>query len=105
MHAILKDTAEHYEAATKAWREEMENELNEGVGEDADKDKEDQKHLKLTRAAEVRVVRNAKTLREPPDLEQFKAKPVDVEVEDDVGVEKDELGVKKLAAGMGDVTQ
>ena len=81
MHAILKDTAEHYEAASQKMEEDVENEVEVGAGEDAGEDKEIQKHLRLTRAAEVRVVRNAKPLREPPDLGNFKAEPIEIEPE------------------------
>ncbi|KXT07650.1 hypothetical protein AC578_10189 [Pseudocercospora eumusae] len=76
MHAVLKDTARHYEAVSQALGEEKV--LNEGVGEAAEKDRAMERHLKLTRAAEVRVVRNARALREPPDLEKFRAEAVDL---------------------------
>lgn len=106
MHAILKDTAQHYEAATRKFDEEMENELNEGIGEEADKDKELQKHLRLTRAAEVRVVRNAKALLNPPNVEDFKAQPISTKDESDMDFEQpDELGVLKLGGGEGAVQQ
>lgn len=79
MHSILKDTAEHYEAASRKWEKETKNELNVGAGEEAGQDKEMQKHLRLTRAAEVRVVRNARLLREPPNLQDFRAQAVELE--------------------------
>ena len=81
MHAILRDTAQHYDRAAQT--------LNEAKGpapEDGTKaskeDQETQRHLRLTRAAEVRVVRNAKALLEPPDLGSFKAQPVILEGEE-----------------------
>jgi pyridoxine kinase len=79
MHAILKDTAEYYNNAVKKMNDEGENELNEGAGEEANKKKETERHLRLTRAAEVRVVKNARLLLDPPDLEMFKAQAVEVE--------------------------
>ena len=85
MHAILKDTAEHYEAAVKKWDEGARHQ--EGTGEE---DEDTQRHLMLTRAAEVRVVRNAKVLIEPPNLEDFKAQAV--MMESDPGVETREGG-------------
>jgi len=68
MHAVLKDTAERYEREVAAWGDE------EGglEGEDV----ETARHLKLTKAAEVRVVRGAKWLREPPSLDGFQARTV-----------------------------
>ncbi|EME79273.1 pyridoxal kinase [Pseudocercospora fijiensis CIRAD86] len=76
MHAVLKDTAKHYQAVSKSLGEEKV--LNEGVGEAAEREREMERHLKLTRAAEVRVVRNMRALREPPELEKFRAQAVDV---------------------------
>ncbi|KAK5172351.1 putative pyridoxal kinase [Saxophila tyrrhenica] len=75
MHAVLEDTAEHY-AKAKADME-GEGELSGGVGVEAGQDKEVERHLRLTRAAEVRVVRNARMLVHPPDLEQFKAQAIE----------------------------
>ena len=77
MQAILKDTAQHYESTIRKY--DSETELNEGTGEDAENDKYVERHLRLTRAAEVRVVRNAKALLNPPDLDSFKAHAVNVE--------------------------
>lgn len=108
MHVILKDTAEHYESAAKMWAEEKQNKLHEGADEEANELDDIEKHLRLTRAAEVRVVRNAKALREPPDLKDFKAQPVDVEGEgedDYLDTVTDDLGVMKVAGGDGAVHQ
>lgn len=63
MHAVLRDTAEEYARVARGL------EVQAGVGED-------QRHLRLTRAAEVRVVRNVEWLRQPPDVGDFKAMPV-----------------------------
>lgn len=81
MHAVLKDTAYHYDAATKRLQGEQGRELNTGTGEENDQEKDALKHLRLTRAAEVRVVRNVTALREPPDLEDFKAQAIPVEID------------------------
>ena len=107
MQVVLKDTAEHYEKAAKKWQGHMDHELNEGVGEEAKEEKETERHLRLTRAAEVRVVRNVQALREPPDLENFEAQPVDIEGggKDEMEGVKDELGVLKVAGGEGAVHQ
>lgn len=76
MHVVLKDTAEHYHAAASALRNDKDGELNEGKGAEAEEEKEAQQHLALTRAAEVRVVRNLKALVSPPSVADFKAQPV-----------------------------
>lgn len=78
MHAILRDTAQHYDQVAKKVNEEPSQESGDGSKEI----QETQRHLRLTRAAEVRVVRNAKALLEPPDLGSFKAQPVLLEGED-----------------------
>ena len=106
MHAILKDTAQHYQKASQEFDVEIEQELNEGVGEETNEEKRVEKHLRLTRAAEIRVVRNADALRNPPDVENFKAQSVDVEDESDADFRKpDELGVVRLGAGEGAIEQ
>lgn len=74
MHAVLKDTERHYQGVAKQLEGEMK--LNEGVGEEAEREREAERHLRLTRAAEVRVVRNARHLRSPPGLEGFRAEGV-----------------------------
>ncbi|KAK3648816.1 putative pyridoxal kinase [Elasticomyces elasticus] len=81
MHATLKDTAAHYEAAGKELQKKQQSELNEGKGDEASEEKGTQRHLALTRAAEVRVVRNVQALVSPPDLEDFKAQALDVDAD------------------------
>ena len=83
MHAILKDTADHYDQAAKRLEKDMLQELNAGAGEEASQAKDTQKHLRLTRAAEVRVVRNARMLIEPPNLESFNAQSMEIEADVD----------------------
>ena len=83
MHAALKDTAAHYEAAGKKLSVQQSSELNQGKGDEASEEKEAQRHLTLTRAAEVRVVRNVKALVSPPDLGNFKAQTVEIEASGD----------------------
>ncbi|GIZ43291.1 hypothetical protein CKM354_000652300 [Cercospora kikuchii] len=75
MGAVLKDTARHYEGVSKEL--EQGQDLNEGSGEEGQKEREKERHLRLTRAAEVRVVRNARALREPPKLGDFNAVAVE----------------------------
>ncbi|KAK4565504.1 putative pyridoxal kinase [Recurvomyces mirabilis] len=78
MHAVLKDTAAHYDAATERLKAEQDGALNEGKGEEAEAEKAAQRHLSLTRAAEVRVVRNVPVLLSPPDMDCFKAQHVTI---------------------------
>lgn len=102
MQAVLKDTAKHHDAVERKIQEGRNNELNEGTGEEAGKEKDVEKYLRLTRAAEVRVVRNLKAIWDPPDLENFKALPVEVDTESDTFEEEpDELGVVKVSAREG----
>lgn len=106
MHAVLKDTAVQYDGAVKKWQGEQEHSLAEGQGPEKEAEVEAQRHLRLTRAAEVRVIRNARALREPPVLEDFLAQPVEVAEEVEGHVNKaDELGVVKVASGEGAVHQ
>lgn len=86
--------------------EKMESaqEFNTGIGEEADKDNERDKYLRLTKAAEVRVVRNWKDLVYPPDIEAFKAHAVNVELSTNASVEPDELGVVNMGTG-GEIGQ
>ncbi|KAG9621778.1 hypothetical protein KCU69_g22454, partial [Aureobasidium melanogenum] len=78
---------------------ESAQEFNTGIGEEADKDNEREKHLRLTKAAEVRVVRNWKDLVYPPDIEAFKAHAVNVELDANLPTEPDELGVVNMGTG------
>ena len=76
MHVVLKDTAVRYERQAALLREEE----GRGVGgQMAEEERETARHLRLTKAAEVRVVKNAQALREPPVIDGFKARGVRVE--------------------------
>lgn len=77
MHVVLKDTALHYETVARNLSSEQHSELNEGTSGEANGEKETLRHLTLTRAAEVRVVRNVQALVDPPRIEGFA--PVSVE--------------------------
>lgn len=79
MHLVLKKTMDSRQKELK--KMEDTEQLNTGVGEEADKDNERDKYLRLTKAAEVRVVRNWKDLVYPPDIEAFKADAVNVELD------------------------
>lgn len=108
MHVILKDTERYHEEVAKQWSDEKEKQLQEGAGKDASEQDEVDKHLRLTRAAEVRVVRNAKALREPSKLEDFKAQRVDIGSQGDdsyLDTVTNDLGVMKVAGGEGAVHQ
>jgi len=70
-------------------------------GEEGRAKRELEAHLRKTRAAEVRVVRNADDLRKPPDLERFRAQ--NMEVGKKLGEERqpNELGVTSLGGEPG----
>lgn len=106
MHVVLKDTERHHQDIAERWKEE--SKLQEGAGEDASEQMEVEKHLRLTKAAEVRVVRNARALREPPNLGDFKAQAIDIQDSGDdsyVDTVTNDLGVMKVAGGEGAVHQ
>lgn len=108
MHSILKDTEQHHNDVAQKLSEEKHNKLHVGSGKDASEQDDIEKHLRLTRAAEVRVVRNAKALREPPNLGDFKAQAVDIQDRGDdsyVNTVTNDLGVMKVAGGEGAVHQ
>jgi pyridoxine kinase len=79
MHTVLKKTMESRQEELK--KMEDAEQLNTGIGEEADKDNERDRYLRLTKAAEVRVVRNWKDLVNPPDIEAFRARAVNVELD------------------------
>ncbi|KAH0292232.1 Ribokinase-like protein, partial [Aureobasidium sp. EXF-3399] len=79
MHLVLKKTMDSRQQELE--KMEGTEQLNSGIGEEADKDNESDKYLRLTKAAEVRVVRNWKDLVYPPDIEAFKAHAVNVELD------------------------
>lgn len=101
MHAVLQDTAKHYDAAAKQIEGQQKHQSDKGQGEEAEEDKDAETHLRLTRAAEVRVVRNAKALRKPVGLDDLEIQAVDVRAEPLEVFKPDELGVVKAAAGEG----
>ena len=79
MHAVLKDTERFYKGVKRGLEEGEESKLNEGTGVEAEREREADRHLRLTRAAEVRVVRNVESLRRPEGVERFRAEKVVVE--------------------------
>lgn len=83
MHAVLRETADHYEVEAKKLRLKEGDEANEVPSGVSNKDEETRRHLKLTRAAEVRVVRNINALRDPPNLGDFRAQAVEMDSEVD----------------------
>lgn len=104
MHAVLAKTMEVREKAERELEEEKRRELNVGLGDEGKESREFDRHLRLTKAAEVKVVRNARLLREPPELERFRARALGVEGEETKDV-ADELGVLKVAGGRGAIHQ
>lgn len=103
MHAVLNKTMQAREAELHAMDDEPE--LNVGVGSEADEDKAKERHLRLTKAAEVKVVRNARFLVDPPHVQGLQAQSLDLEVDEETPAKPDELGVIKMADGEGAILQ
>lgn len=103
MQAILTLTTESCQAQMKKY-DELAEKQGHGLGEEADAEKEKQRHLALMNASEVKVVRFIKELADPPNLDRFKAKAVNdvsqekVDEKADV-IQPDELGVLPLGLG------
>ena len=103
MQAILNRTTENCQAQMKKY-DELAEKQGHGLGEEADAEKEKQRHLALMNASEVKVVRFVREMLDPPDLERFKAKVVNEVRQDKVdekadSVKPDELGVLPLGLG------
>ena len=106
MHAVLAKTMSARTKELRKLEEEQKRELNVGVGEEAGEDKTKEKHLRLTKAAEVRVVRTWRDLVDPPGLEGFQAQNVEVDADLEPAVEADELGVVHAGGdGQGSIQQ
>lgn len=71
MHVVLKKTMETRRKELQSMDDEKE--LNTGLGEEAEKHRELERHLRLTKAAEVRVVRNWRDLVDPSESDEFSA--------------------------------
>jgi pyridoxine kinase len=99
MQAVLEETYAHYESALPAI-DALQERAGRGTGEEAIRKAEQQTHLRKTKAAEVRVVKNVASLIDPPNGEKYKAVAVDVEfVKDEKDLQPDELGVINLGTG------
>jgi pyridoxine kinase len=100
MQAVLAKTAA---ACAVEMKEYDEREVLEGCGSgpEAQEERAKKRSLRLSRAAEVRVVRNVADVINPPDVEKCKARAVDIEVGEGKGPgeKADMLGVRQLALG------
>jgi pyridoxine kinase len=90
MQAILEKTYKYYQENLKLIEDAEER---SGPGNKETEDGPSRAHLLKTKATEVRVVRDAKYLIDPPDLESYKAEAVEVEIK--------ELGDKRMAGELG----
>ncbi|KAF1814024.1 putative pyridoxal kinase [Eremomyces bilateralis CBS 781.70] len=75
MQAVLAKTYETMEVEMAAWDQGINRE--QGIREEGKADKE--RHLAKMKASEVRLIRNQEDLRNPPHLEKFKARAVEME--------------------------
>jgi len=100
MQAVLAKTAAACAVEMEAYEERVVLE-GCGTGPEAQEERTKKRALRLSRAAEVRVVRNVGDVVNPPEVEKFRARAVEVEVEHGKGPKEkvDELGVKHLALG------
>ena len=75
MQSILGKTSEGCKEKMKAYDARAEKD-GRGLGEDAEKDGAQKRHIALMNASEVKVVRYVRDLLEPPELEKFKPRVV-----------------------------
>jgi pyridoxine kinase len=75
MQAVLAKTAMRCEREMKSYDERAEKE-GCGSGEEDQADTAKRRHLALTNASEVKVVRHVRELMDPPNLERFRARRV-----------------------------
>jgi pyridoxine kinase len=100
MQSVLGKTYEYYKVAVKGI-EAAEDIEGLGTGEEALKNGEQKRHLRRTKAAEVRVVRHVRDLIYPPELDKYRAKPVELEYKKPEDAVADELGVVNLGGRSG----
>jgi len=101
MQAILTKTTETCQDKMKAYDARAVKE-GRGEGDEADEEVAKKRHLALTNASEVKVVRYVRDLLDPPNLERFRptAVPEGAQVPDHVGERQaDELKVLHLGVG------
>lgn len=81
MQAILATTVEQCEQKMEAYDARVAKE-GHAKGEEGEKDEEKRRHVALTNASEVKVVRFVKELVDPPNVERFRAVGVEVDSEE-----------------------
>ena len=80
MHAVLKDTADYATSAMKTGQAVSFSSSSpsstslSGPEQQQHQQSEKERHLKQTKAAEIRVLRNIEALKDPPSVEKFKAR-------------------------------
>lgn len=104
MQSVLRKTLQAHDAEVQQL-EAREAQMKSPDDEEEKARMEKDAQLRRTKAAEVRVVRNAEDLRDPPDVEKFRAEELHVageeEVKEEAGEERpDELGVLKSGEAM-----
>jgi pyridoxine kinase len=100
MQAVLGKTYTFYQENLKTIEDA---EKRSGPSHKEAEDGPSRAHLLMTKATEVRVVRNTRDLVDPPDLEAYKAEAVELDIKE-LGDERlaDELGVVNLGGKAGD---
>ncbi|ORY19477.1 Ribokinase-like protein [Clohesyomyces aquaticus] len=104
MQSILAKTTEKCEKEMKVYDARVEKE-GCGQGDEAEEERQKRRHLALMKASEVVVVRYAKDLVDPPELEKFtprRAEDGGALASEGGKPKPDELGVLKLGFGRTD---
>jgi pyridoxine kinase len=76
MQSILAKTTERCQEKMEEYDARAEKD-GCGQGEEADEERTKKRHLALTNASEVKVVRFMREIADPPDLERFKPRAVE----------------------------
>lgn len=100
MQAVLGKTYEVYKEALPKIEAEAER-AGRGESEEAVKQEEMKMHLKKTKAAEVNVVRNVEFLKNPPEMEKYKARALTVDFIKEDSRQLNELGLINLGGKSG----
>ena len=101
MQAVLGKTYEVYKKEIPKIDKAPER-AGRGESEEARKEEEMKRHLRKTKAAEVNVVRNVRDLLEPPEVEKYKARALNIEFSRPPSRGPDEVGVVHLGGKSGD---
>lgn len=101
MQAVLGKTYEVYKVEVPKIDAALDR-AGRGESGDAVKEQEMKRHLRKTKAAEINVVRNVRDLLDPPEVEKYTARALNVEFKRPPSQGPDEVGVLHLGGKTGD---